>query len=73
MEKVCPVCNKINDIKYKCKNCGSEMVDKGRKQEYFNDYSADDPIYDIGDYCLHLFKCSKCDFMEDTLVRKVIM
>lgn len=73
MEKVCPVCNEINSVVYKCSKCGSVMVDKGRKQEYLDDYSADDPINDRGDYCMHIFKCTKCDCMENTLVRKVIM
>ncbi|MGY0372510.1 hypothetical protein [Clostridium sp. JNZ J1-5] len=73
MEMVCPICNEINHVEYKCRECNSNMVDKGRKQEFFGNYSAEDPIDDYGNYCIHIFKCSKCDFMEDVKIRKVIM
>jgi len=74
LEKVCPICNEINNnVQYKCSRCGDIMIDKGRKQEYYDDYSADDPIDDLGNFCIHLFKCSKCDFMEDIKIIKVNM
>lgn len=73
MEKVCPVCNEINYIEYKCKKCGRIMVDMGRKQEYFDDYSADDPIEDVGEYCIHFFECDNCKFTEEIRIRKIIM
>lgn len=73
MDRVCPVCNEIKNVVYKCKKCGGDMVDKGRKQEYYDDYSADDPIFGMGDSCQHLFKCTKCDYMEDTLIKNVMM
>lgn len=73
MDNVCPICNKINEIKFNCVKCGNLMVEKGRKQEYYDDYSADDPIKDYDEYCMHLFKCTKCEYMEDVKIRKIII
>ncbi|MCY6483596.1 hypothetical protein OW763_04415 [Clostridium aestuarii] len=73
MEKVCPVCNEIREIKHICKKCRENMVDKGRTQEYFDDYSADDPINDKGDYCVHVFKCTKCSSIENVNIKKIII
>lgn len=73
MQMVCPVCNKMNDIEYNCNKCGAKMVEKGRKQEYYDDYSADHPIDDAGNYCVHLFRCTKCHNMEQIKIKKRII
>ncbi|GAA0747737.1 hypothetical protein [Clostridium oceanicum] len=73
MEKICPVCNEINDIEYICDNCGGKLVDKGRIQEYIDDYSADMPIDDYKDYCLHIFVCNKCGNKKKEYIHKVII
>lgn len=72
-KKICPICNEIHDIKLNCRSCSGSMVDKGREQEYLDDYSADDPIKDYDDYCVHIFKCENCGFMEKRLVKKIIV
>ncbi|MCY6370477.1 hypothetical protein [Clostridium ganghwense] len=72
-KKICPVCNEIRKIKLNCGKCNGNMVDKGREQEYFDDYSADDPIKDYDDYCIHIFKCNKCGFFEKKLIKKIIV
>lgn len=69
--KICPLCNKINDISLKCERCGGEMKNIGRVQDYSDPYGPQDPINDADTYCIHLFKCEKCDNKESTEISKV--
>lgn len=73
MEKVCPNCNELDVKLYKCKKCNSILQDKGRVQEYYDDYSADAPIEDSENYCEHVLKCNKCDIIERINIEKVII
>lgn len=72
-KKICPICNKIREIKLICGKCKGGMVDKGRQQEYFDDYSADDPINDLEDSCVHVYKCENCGAFEKKYIKKVIV
>ena len=73
MEFICPLCNDLYHEVYKCGSCGGVMEDKGRVQDYYDDYSADNPIDDKGDYCEHVFKCNKCMGFERKNVEKIHM
>ncbi|MFD3156197.1 hypothetical protein ACFIJ5_04965 [Haloimpatiens sp. FM7330] len=71
MEKVCPVCNEIASKIVYCEKCGDIMNDKGRMQEYMDDYSADMPIKDEKKYCIHIYKCDNCDYIKRVYIEKV--
>lgn len=71
MEFICPLCNDLYHEVFKCQICGGVMEDKGRVQEYYDDYSADDPIEDKGSFCEHVFKCNKCMGFERKNVEKI--
>jgi hypothetical protein len=70
-EIICPLCNELYNKVYKCDYCEGVMEDKGREQEYYDDYSADDPIDDKGNACVHIFKCNKCEKFERKSIEKV--
>lgn len=71
MEFICPLCNDLYNEVYKCDKCKGVMEDKGRVQDYYDNYSADDPIDDKGDLCTHVFKCNKCGSFERKDVEKI--
>lgn len=71
MEKVCPLCNEIEGKTIACDNCGGNMVDKGRAQEYSDDYTANMPINDSENFCAHIFECKKCKFFKRVLINKI--
>ncbi|MCM8710895.1 hypothetical protein M2651_07635 [Clostridium sp. SYSU_GA19001] len=74
MEKVCPVCNKLRGEFVKCKVCSAVMTDYGRGQEVFqDDYTANMPINDAYDYCIHIFKCESCGNYENIKVNKILV
>lgn len=73
MDNICPVCNEISIETYKCGRCGATMVDKGRVEDYLDNYSADMPIEDCEDYCLHLYRCDECGILERKKIMKVII
>ncbi len=70
-EVICPLCNDLYSTVYKCHHCEGVMENKGREQEYFDDYSADDPIDDNGNCCVHIFKCNKCGGFERKNIEKI--
>lgn len=72
MEKVCPACNKLSIKTAECKNCSNIMTDYGRAQEiYQDDYTANMPINDNTDYCIHVFKCESCGSVQSAKVYKI--
>ncbi|ERI90729.1 hypothetical protein HMPREF1982_03767 [Clostridiales bacterium oral taxon 876 str. F0540] len=72
MEMVCPNCNELNAKSFSCANCGERMTDLGRAQEvYQDDYTANMPINDAYDYCIHVFKCSTCGYNEKFQIKKI--
>lgn len=73
MEKVCPLCNHLNNELYKCIVCGGIMVDKGRVQEYYDDYSAEEEIEDSSEYCFHVFCCKECGELARKNIEKIII
>lgn len=67
---VCTVCNSMTAVRKECPNCGRQMVDAGKIQDYYDDYSPylDQDIYQDGydhsdsDQCVHLFACPNCHY-----------
>lgn len=67
MNYICPLCNGLYEIKYKCKDCNSSMEDKGAKVNYTDPYSPyllDDISHFVDgvayNKCVHIYYCSKC-------------
>lgn len=68
---LCPLCNGFESVHVHCEHCGTNLEDKGRLIDYFDDYSAYLEIEDMkkidginNDYqrkkCPHLLMCSNC-------------
>jgi hypothetical protein len=47
------------------------MKNKGRVEDYLDDYSADMPIEDEGIFCIHVYACENCDNMKNYKIKKV--
>lgn len=74
MEKVCPACNKLASKSIICSSCGRDMVDSGRAQELLqDDYTANMPITDANNYCVHVFKCDECGNIKNIQVNKIVV
>lgn len=73
MDKICPVCNELKTELFKCDYCSGSYENKGRVEDYLDDYSADMPIEDKGDYCKHIYMCVNCGAMKNINIRKVNM
>lgn len=59
MEKVCVICNNIIPLNIKCNNCGGDMNNIGRIQEFRDAYGNAEEIED-DEKCIHYFQCCKC-------------
>lgn len=78
---ICPLCNGLRSIKVNCKRCNSQMIDRGKIMDYYDDYS---PYMDIDTMkmedgypdtfkkqkCPHLYYCSHCLNVEVILVKE---
>jgi hypothetical protein len=73
LENVCPLCNKMKEINLNCDICGGVMLDMGRVQDYSDPYGPQHPIHDADNYCIHLFKCEKCNDKKKVKILKVAM
>lgn len=69
---ICPLCNGFEVLTISCQSCYSQMEDKGRIIDYFDDYSPYMEIEDmkkIDGYsqtnqegqCAHLLFCPSCN------------
>ncbi|SHI64621.1 hypothetical protein SAMN05444401_1240 [Clostridium amylolyticum] len=72
MERICPVCNKLYNISIRCSKCGNLMAEKGRDDEYLDDYTANMPL-ENSTCCTHIFYCYKCDKMEKICINNEFM
>ncbi|GFZ30636.1 hypothetical protein CSC2_11620 [Clostridium zeae] len=71
MERICPLCNSLSDIKITCSVCGGEMEDKGRVQEFRDSYAPEDEVeYENGD-CRHVFQCDKCKKLKNVGIKSL--
>ncbi|XJZ28085.1 hypothetical protein ACF5W4_04620 [Bacillota bacterium Lsc_1132] len=78
---ICPICNGLRGIPTFCQKCGSEMIERGRIMDYYDDYS---PYMDIdlmkmedgypdsykNHQCPHLCTCPKCLTDEVVLIKE---
>ncbi|HBM80278.1 MAG: hypothetical protein QME45_14475 [Clostridiales bacterium] len=78
MEYLCPVCNGISECIIYCDECGNEMKNGGRIQDYYDDYSPylnynDTDIIDGEPYgiCQHIYICPACGRDKTVNIRKV--
>lgn len=80
MEFLCPLCNGLAKMNIVCGKCGSDMEDKGRIQDYYDDYS---PYLNYGltdlqdgepdDICQHIFCCPVCGYDKINNIKKIVM
>lgn len=47
------------------------MENRGRVEDYLDDYSADMPIEDKGIFCKHVYECQNCHKLENFKIRKI--
>ena len=69
MEKVCPLCNALNQITAECRRCGAKLVDAGKIEDFrgpYSPYTAVDVLQDFNaeTQCVHLFYCPNCCYDE---------
>lgn len=65
MEKVCPICNALQQVTANCLYCGSMLADAGTVEDYRGPYSPYMDIDSLQDYnpdkqCVHLLVCQEC-------------
>lgn len=73
MDKICPVCNNIEIKNCNCEKCSAIMEDKGIKQEFYDDYTANMDIDDNNKYCVHIYQCSNCNYYERIKINKILI
>lgn len=78
MDMVCPLCNGIQEILDECEYCNGKMVDEGPLVNYLDEYSpylSNDITQLVDgaphDKCMHLFKCSECEFDKRVEIQRV--
>lgn len=67
MEKVCPICNALDDVDKSCPRCGRKMLDGGAIQNYLGPYSPymdgdAIPLNMLEERCVHLLYCPNCHY-----------
>lgn len=73
MEKICPICNELEEKLFKCEKCGGAMHNEGIVQEYMGDYMQNMEIQDSEEFCIHIYRCEKCDFFKNQYIKKVLI
>lgn len=79
---MCPLCNGITLVSYKCETCQASLDDQGRLMDYFDDYSAYldidgmklfDGIEEDGKnhQCPHVFSCPNCHTEKTILIQEI--
>ncbi|NLC51389.1 MAG: hypothetical protein GX764_03670 [Firmicutes bacterium] len=62
--RICPLCNGLTEITYKCPRCNVPLKDNGRIEDFLDDYSPylqqDLPNGYAGSTCTHLLYCPHC-------------
>lgn len=68
MNRVCPLCNGIYEVRVNCPVCTKTMKDKGALVNYMDDYSPyllDDISSRVdgvsSNSCTHIYKCLNCN------------
>ncbi len=71
MDKICPLCNSILEKNLYCDHCGGVMYDKGRIQEFLDDYSLNMPIENKEGICTHIYQCYSCGKIKKVNFKEV--
>lgn len=76
MDFECPLCNALINVNEACPNCGSEMEDRGRVEDYFDPYNPylDKDTADMSESsheCIHLFACPRCGYDTRIVVNQI--
>lgn len=68
MQRICPVCNGLNELAATCPVCRATLDDCGPLEDYYGPYSPyeenelvaaqGDSVYE--GFCRHLTRCSSC-------------
>ena len=69
MEKVCPLCNALQQITVKCRHCGARLVNAGKIEDFrgpYSPYTSAGILQDVksATQCVHLFYCPNCGYDE---------
>ncbi|NLJ98348.1 MAG: hypothetical protein GX320_03665 [Tissierellia bacterium] len=77
MKSICPLCNGLYEIDYNCTNCNTNMIDKGPKVNYLDDYSPyllDEITHRVDgvkrDECLHIYQCPNCGLQQNYSIER---
>ena len=80
VDGLCPLCNGIIEYTKKCSKCGLDMEDKGRMQDYLDNYSPylNYSITDMVDgegpnVCKHIFVCPICGISSSVNIDKTFI
>ncbi|HML35257.1 hypothetical protein M7775_11425 [Sporomusa sphaeroides DSM 2875] len=77
LEKVCPLCNALQQVEKKCPHCGKTMLDGGALNNYLGPYSpymeAQSLPFQSEAYCIHLLYCPECDYDRQEILALVAM
>jgi len=77
----CPLCNSFAAIELVCQVCEDKLTDKGREAEYYDEYSAYEPIESMkkadgykskAHECPHLLSCPTCGWNDVYLIEEWI-
>jgi hypothetical protein len=65
MDKICPICNGLQEPQLKCRYCGRKLMDGGALENYFGPYSPYMDTDSLQNYlpdtqCVHLLYCPHC-------------
>lgn len=81
MERICPVCNGMENLVVPCRSCGSMMADMGTARDYFGPYSPYEEIAlpalrsRVGLFssgrCAHFLECAECGCHSTKFVDRV--
>lgn len=81
MEQVCPLCNGLEEIKKQCPNCGEQMKDGGKIEDFYGPYSPymdknllsppEVTMENSQGVCIHLVYCPKCGTDQRFLINEL--
>jgi Zn-finger nucleic acid-binding protein len=77
LERACPLCNAMEDVKGNCPRCNVNWADGGAVNDYVGPYSPYETQliagYNTSDYCVHLLYCPICGYDTRVAVDKVTL
>lgn len=83
MEKICPVCNGLQNLAIHCPRCGLIMAEEGSITDFLGPYSPyfDRDLLELNnnllvegpDPCVHLLTCANCQVERRVIVELVLI